>query len=118
MRVSVQSRPAPRDNPPKQPRHWNVVLLDDDDHTYEYVIRMLGELFRHGLPTAFIMAQHVDEHGRVVVLTTHKEHAELKRDQILAYGKDPLLARCKGSMSAILEVAQGSGDDESGDRPQ
>jgi ATP-dependent Clp protease adaptor protein ClpS len=31
------------------------------------------------------------------------EHAELKRDQIHAYGKDPRMERCKGSMSAIIE---------------
>ena len=24
---------------------FNVVLLDDDDHTYDYVIEMLGRLF-------------------------------------------------------------------------
>ncbi len=115
MPPGPSSKPETTNQPDvKQPPLWNVVLLDDDDHSYEYVIRMLGDLFRHALPTAFTMAQHVDEHGRVVVFTTHKEHAELKRDQILAYGKDPLLARCKGSMSATIEVAQGSGDGDTG----
>ena len=33
--------------------------------------------------------------------------AELKRDQIHAYGADPLLERSKGSMSAIIEPAPG-----------
>ncbi len=28
------------------PTPWNVVLIDDDEHTYEYVIRVLQELFR------------------------------------------------------------------------
>ncbi|MDX2130722.1 MAG: ATP-dependent Clp protease adaptor ClpS [Planctomycetota bacterium] len=99
---------APKDAPDtRQPPLWNVVLLDDDDHTYEYVMRMLGELFAFPLERAFKAAQTVDEHGRVILLTTHKEHAELKRDQIHAYGKDPLLARSAGSMSAIIEVAQG-----------
>ena len=32
------------------------------------------------------------------MLTTAREHAELKRDQIHAYGKDALIAACKGSM--------------------
>ncbi|GJQ28767.1 MAG: ATP-dependent Clp protease ClpS [Phycisphaerae bacterium] len=98
-----------------QPRAWNVVLLDDDDHTYEYVIRMVQELFAYGPEKAFRAAQSVDEHGRVVLLTTHKEHAELKRDQVLAYGKDALLARSQGSMSAVIEPAEFEGDDSPAD---
>ena len=84
---------------------WNVVLLDDDDHTYEYVIRMLGELFRHPREKAYAMAKEVDATGRVIVLTTNREQAEFKRDQIHAYGKDPLIERCAGSMSAVIEQA-------------
>ena len=38
-----------------------------------------------------------------IVLTTTREHAELKRDQIHAFGKDPLIATCQGSMSASIE---------------
>jgi ATP-dependent Clp protease adaptor protein ClpS len=91
--------------PPKPLPPYNVVLLDDDDHTYQYVIQMLGELFAHPPERAFKLAQEVDETGRVIVLTTHKEKAELKRDQILAYGKDALMARSKGSMSAVIEPA-------------
>ncbi len=84
---------------------WCVVLLDDDDHTYDYVIEMLGKIFGHGLETAFQMACEVDMTGRVVVDTTTLERAELKRDQIHAYGRDWRLERSQGSMSAILEPA-------------
>jgi ATP-dependent Clp protease adaptor protein ClpS len=49
----------------------------------------------------------VDATGRVIVLTTHREKAELKRDQIHAYGADFRIAACKGSMSAIIEPAEG-----------
>lgn len=91
--------------PPKPLPPYNVILLDDDDHTYQYVITMLGELFAHPLERAFKMAKEVDDTGRVIVLTTHKEKAELKRDQILAYGKDAQMARSKGSMSAVIEPA-------------
>jgi ATP-dependent Clp protease adaptor protein ClpS len=88
--------------PRRQPR-YNVILWDDDDHTYDYVIRMVQELFGHELEKAFLMAKEVDSSGRVICLTTTMEHAELKRDQIHAYGKDDLLERCKGSMSASIE---------------
>ena len=85
---------------------YNVVLLDDDDHTFPYVIRMLKELFGYPEEKGFQMAKEVDTTGRVIVLTTAKEHAELKRDQIHAYGADPYSSReCAGSMSAIIEPA-------------
>ena len=91
------------DRKPKRLPPFNVVLLDDDDHTYDYVIRMLRRLFGHSLEGAFRMAQEVDTTGRVIVDTTTKERAEFKRDQILAYGKDDLIPRCCGSMSAVIE---------------
>jgi ATP-dependent Clp protease adaptor protein ClpS len=100
------------------PRQWNVVLLDDEDHTYDYVIQMMQELFAHPKARAFQLAKNVDTQGRAICLTTHKEHAELKRDQIHGYGRDARIASCKGSMSSIIEPADlggdGSGDDAGG----
>ena len=95
-----------------EPVPWNVVLIDDDEHSYEYVIRMMQELFSHSLEKAFKVAQTVDNDGRAVCLTTHKEHAELKRDQILAFGRDKLMAESKGSMTAVIEPAEFGGDDD------
>jgi ATP-dependent Clp protease adaptor protein ClpS len=86
---------------------YNVVLLDDNDHSYEYVIFMLKALFGHPPKKGYKMAVEVDTTGRVVVATTHLEEAELKRDQIQAFGPDPLIPRCKGSMSATVEPASG-----------
>ena len=84
---------------------YNVVLLDDDDHSFEYVIRMLKTLFGHPPEKGYKMAVEVDATGRVVVATTNLEQAELKRDQIQAFGPDPFIPRCKGSMSATIEPA-------------
>ncbi len=84
---------------------YHVVLLDDDDHTYDYVIRMLQELFAMPLEEAYLCAVEVDTSGRAVVDTTTKERAEFKRDQIHAYGRDALIERCSGSMSAVIEPA-------------
>jgi len=84
---------------------YHVILLNDDDHSYEYVIRMLQELFGYPPEKGFQLAEEVDTSGRVIVMTTAMELAELKRDQIHAYGPDPLIPRCKGSMSAKIEPA-------------
>ena len=85
---------------------YHVVLLDDDHHTYAYVIEMLVKIFGHSRTKAFLMACEVDAAGRVIVDTTTKERAELKRDQIHAYGADPRIPHCRGSMSAIVEPAE------------
>lgn len=98
-------RPGPGNTKPKQLPPFNVVLLDDDDHTYDYVIEMLGKVFGYATPRALQMAKEVDRSGRVIVQTTHKERAELKRDQILAFGRDARIAACSGSMKAIIEPA-------------
>ena len=91
----------------KQPR-YNVVLWDDDDHSYEYVVLMMRQLFAHPLEKGLEIAKVVDANGKAICLTTTKEHAELKRDQIHAFGKDDLITRCKGSMSASIEPAPGT----------
>jgi ATP-dependent Clp protease adaptor protein ClpS len=80
-----------------------VILWDDDDHSYEYVIRMMQELFGHAAQRGYEIARTVDTTGRAVCLTTTLEHAELKRDQIRAYGKDRLISRCAGSMTSTIE---------------
>jgi ATP-dependent Clp protease adaptor protein ClpS len=91
----------------KQLPPYNVVLLDDNDHTYEYVIEMLRSIFAHPEARAYQMAKEVDQNGRVIVFTTHRELAELKRDQIHSWGMDWRIASCKGSMSATIEPAAG-----------
>ncbi len=86
---------------------YHVVLLDDQDHTYDYVIEMLGRVFGYDRTKAYTMAVEVDTSGRVIVFTGPLEQAELKRDQIHGYGKDWRIDRCAGSMSAEVEPAEG-----------
>jgi ATP-dependent Clp protease adaptor protein ClpS len=116
MATQTQTKTDPKPADTSQPRWWNVVLLDDQDHTYEYVIRMMQQLFAHSKEKAYKIAKTVDKDGRAICLTTHKEHAELKRDQILAFGRDPLMASSKGSMTSIIEPAVGGGDDDSSEK--
>lgn len=99
----VNSQPMQR---PKRQPPYHVILWNDDDHSYDYVIVMLMELFGYPPEKGFQIAEAVDQQGQVTVLTTTREHAELKRDQIHAYGKDTLIAGCKGSMKATIEAAE------------
>ena len=100
------TRPAPgRDLERKKQPAYHVILLDDDDHTYDYVIGMLRKLFGHPTEKAFQLASEVDQNGRVIVDTTTLERAELKRDQIQSFGRDWRIPRCAGSMSVAIEPA-------------
>lgn len=98
--------PAKAERPKKQPP-YHVILFDDDDHTYDYVIGMVRKLFGYAEEKAYVLANEVDNAGRVVLDTTTLERAELKRDQISAFGRDWRISRCEGSMSAIIEPAAG-----------
>lgn len=104
--LTIPGTRAKTDQRTKRQPPYNVVLLNDDDHTYQYVIAMLQQLFGYPPEKGFQMAKEVDSTGRVIVLTTTKEHAELKQDQIHAFGPDPWSSKdCKGSMTAIIEPA-------------
>src|SRR5271165_3058597 len=105
--VPTRKTKEKREEKTKRQPPYNVVLLNDDDHSYDYVIAMLQQLFGHPKEKGYLMAKEVDTQGRVIVLTTTKEHAELKQEQIHAFGPDPLIPRCKGSMSAVIEPAPG-----------
>jgi len=107
--IVKEKRPAPRESEEDRLTPlYNVVLLDDDDHTYEYVIEMLGAIFLLSPAAAFQHAVEVDTTGRTVVMTCEREQAEFGRDQIHSYGADPRMPRSKGSMSAIIEPAAGN----------
>ena len=100
--------PAPttkEENQDQQTPLYHVVLLDDDEHTYEYVVEMLAKLFAFSESAAWNHAVEVDTAGRTVVITCELEQAEFGRDQIHAFGADWRMPQSKGSMSAVVEPA-------------
>jgi len=97
-------------NRPELTPLYHVVLLDDDDHTYDYVIEMLQKIFIFSMDQAYRHAEEVDTCGRTVLITCALPEAEFARAQIHAYGPDRRLPRSMGSMSAIVEPAAGGGE--------
>jgi ATP-dependent Clp protease adaptor protein ClpS len=103
----------PKKLPPTQPEPrsvdpeplWNVILLNDDEHSFQYVINMLADIFAHPPSKGFDMATEVHETGRVICATVHKELAELRQEQIHEYGPDPSIPESKKSMRADIEPA-------------
>ena len=84
---------------------YRVVLLDDDDHSYDYVIEMLQKIFVFSVDQAYRHAEEVDTCGRTVLITCELPEAEFARDQIHGYGPDWRLPQSKGPMSAVVEPA-------------
>ena len=81
------------------------MILNDEEHTFDYVIELLTKLFGHPLATAEELTLRIHHTGRAIVLTTHREKAELKRDQVLAYGPDPRMSISKGPLGCYIEPA-------------
>jgi ATP-dependent Clp protease adaptor protein ClpS len=84
---------------------YHVVILNDEEHTFDYVIELLIKLFGHSLPTAEELTLRIHTTGRAIVYTTHRECAELKREQVLAYGPDPRMEISKGPLGCYIEPA-------------
>jgi ATP-dependent Clp protease adaptor protein ClpS len=84
-------------------RPHNVVLLNDDDHTVDYVVRMCSKVFGTDTARGIEIAQEVHFTGRCIVYSGSLEVAELKQEQVHSFGPDPLIPHCKGSMTAVIE---------------
>jgi ATP-dependent Clp protease adaptor protein ClpS len=98
-RIELQEPEAALDPP------YHLILLDDDDHSYAYVIEMLGRIFGYGREKAFALAAIVDSEGRVILETAGHEQVSAHQSEVHGYGADPRIPRCKGSMSAVVEEA-------------
>ncbi len=84
---------------------YHVILLNDEDHTYDYVIEMLMEVFAFGEDKAYQHTVEVDTKGHSRLVTLPLKDAEKKRDAVHAFGPDPRLPRSQGSMAALIEAA-------------
>ena len=84
---------------------FHVILLNDNDHSYDYVIEMLQKLFYFSKQQAYNHTVEVDFKGKTILITCTQKEAEFCRDQIRSYGPDPRIAHCQSSMSAVIEPA-------------
>jgi ATP-dependent Clp protease adaptor protein ClpS len=106
--VATETEPRSKTVPETRTKRlppYNVIVLNDEEHTFDYVIELLTKLFRHSLKTATELTWRIHLSGRAVVYTTHKEKAELKRDQVLSYGPDPRMSISKGPLGCYIEPA-------------
>ncbi len=93
------------DSKPKRQPPFNVILLNDDDHTVEYVVSLCQKVFGYPVEKGVQIAAEVHVTKWCILWTGPLELAELKQEQIHSLGKDDLVNHCQGSMTAILEPA-------------
>jgi ATP-dependent Clp protease adaptor protein ClpS len=73
--------------PKKQPP-YAVVVLNDEEHTFQYVIETLMKVFGYPQEKSYTLTLQVHNEGRAIVWSGTREVAELKRDQIRSAGPD------------------------------
>src|SRR5262249_17437794 len=84
---------------------YHVIILNDEEHTFDYVIEMLQAVFNMTYATAASHTLEAHTTGSSIVLTTNLEEAEKKRDQVHAYGPDWRMPNSRGSVAALIEPA-------------
>ena len=85
---------------------YHLVLLDDDHHTYQYVIVMLGAIFKYTVEKSYAIACAVDSEGRAILMTGGQDEVRTKQEAIHSFGADPMMPESKGSMSAVIEPVE------------
>lgn len=84
---------------------YNVILFDDDTHSYAYVVEMMMVLFGMSAKEGFNVAYEVDNIGQAVVKTCPFEEAKEAHAKIKNYGPDFRMASSTGSMASTIEPA-------------
>jgi ATP-dependent Clp protease adaptor protein ClpS len=84
---------------------YHVIILNDDEHSYEYVIEMLQSVFGISYSAAVAHTTEADTTGSSIVQTCALEEAERRRDGVHAYGPDWRMPNSRGSVAALVEPA-------------
>jgi len=84
-------------------RACKVILYNDEEHTYDYVVEMLGHACGLGREKAFRCAVEVDLTGRTIVFFGSRAACNGVVAKIAAYGPDHRLPQSMTSMKAEVQ---------------
>ena len=82
----VGPKPTPTKNPPGMLPPWKVLLHNDDKNAMDFVVGTIVELTPLNKQEAEVRMMEADKTGVALLLTTHKERAELYQDQFQSKG--------------------------------
>jgi ATP-dependent Clp protease adaptor protein ClpS len=80
-----------------------VVLFNDEEHSYDYVVEMLTHCCEMSKDAAFYCALEVDMTGRTIVYYGDFDACKTVCSKILTYGPDHRLPQSMSSMNAEVQ---------------
>jgi ATP-dependent Clp protease adaptor protein ClpS len=107
--VTVTAKPKPQEQTrTRRVPPYNVILENDDFHSFEFVVEVLCKALGCPLERAYQLTLQAHSTGRAVVWTGPKEVAELKVEQICTFHevRGPDGAKL-GPLSCLIEPAPG-----------
>jgi ATP-dependent Clp protease adaptor protein ClpS len=96
--VEVETEPRTQTSEP-----CKVILFNDEEHTYDYVVEMLVHASKLSRENAFRCAVEVDLTGRTIVHYGTREQCAGVVSRIQAYGPDHRLPQSMSSMNAEIQ---------------
>ena len=79
-------KPAPARKPPQMLPPWKVLLHNDDQNDMQFVVQAIVSLTPLNLEAAAVRTLEAHQSGLALLLTTHKERAELYQEQFQSKG--------------------------------
>lgn len=70
------------------PDLFDLLIRNDNDHSFEYVINLLMFIFDHDEQTAIGHAKRIHDRGEAIVWTGTREEGERRRTAVLDFGPD------------------------------
>jgi ATP-dependent Clp protease adaptor protein ClpS len=86
---------------------YNVILANDDYHSFEFVVLVLRKALGYGEEKAFQLTHEAHHNGRAIVWTGSKEVAELKVEQIRTFHEPRPGGINLGPLGVTIEPAPG-----------
>ena len=77
---------SPKKKPPQPLPPWKVLLHNDDKNVFDFVIKTICELTPLKEQDAVLRTKEAHDTGVALLLTTHKERAELYQEQFQSKG--------------------------------
>jgi ATP-dependent Clp protease adaptor protein ClpS len=105
----VTTRPKGREQP--QTRllpPYNVILENDDFHSFEFVVDVLCKVLGCPVERAFQLTLQAHTSGRAIIWTGQKEVAELKVEQVRTFHEVRSANHDLGPLGCTLEPAPGA----------
>ena len=85
---------------------YHVILLNDDDHSFEFVVMVLRKVFGYQEEKSFDLTKQAHEQGRAIVWTGPKETAEFKLEQMQTFHETRMRDnRDLGPLGCLIEPA-------------